>query len=51
MATEGTELKPEQIPPQDEGVDDEVRKEPELRYSRFGATKLHDLVTKSQFVA
>jgi hypothetical protein len=40
MATESTELKAEQIPPQGEGVDDEVREESAPRWSRFGAMKL-----------
>lgn len=45
MATESTELKPEQIPHQDEGADDEVR-EAVLRYGRFGSRRLHASVTK-----
>lgn len=46
MATESTELKPEQIPHQDEGADDEVREEAVLRYGRFGSRRLHASVTK-----
>lgn len=43
MASESTELKEEQIPPQEEGVDDEVRREPALRSCGFGAVKLHSI--------